>query len=109
MGNLLEMLGLKKSQEEIMRQESIQGMEKYLAETIAQYKMNQGRLQNMPETFIGQGHREDGRDINAARNSLESLRKIILVTSDKLGKDGNALIAETDEEAQRAQEITKAA
>jgi hypothetical protein len=109
MTNILEKLGLKKSSEEIQQQKEIQGMERYLKETIAQYEMNQYRLQNMPETFLGSGHKVDTQDISALENSLENLRKIILDMAQRLGRDGNPLISEVDEKVRKSQELKKAA
>ena len=109
MVNFLEKIGLRKNEGEIQRQKEIQEMKKYLQDTAAQYKMNQYRLQSMPEAFLGSGHQEDTKDIGAVQYSLENLRKIILETAQKLGKDGNALIAEIDEDVRRSQETKKAA
>lgn len=109
MGHFLEKFGLRKNPEKIKQQEAIRGMEKYLQETIAQYKMNQCRLQNMPETFFGQGHQEDTKDIGAAQNSLEGLKITIIETAQKLGKDGNKIISEADEDIRRIQERSKVA
>jgi hypothetical protein len=101
MGNLLEKFGLRKNQEQASKQEAMRGMEKYLQDSIDQYRMNRYRLQSMPETFLGLGHQEDTKDIDAVQYSLENLRKIILAIAHKLGKDGNALIAKIDEEVQK--------
>ena len=93
----------------IKEKDPVKALEEHLQSSLEQYKVNQHRLESNRRGFFGQGHAADTRSIAEIENSLESLKKIIRETAQKLGKDGDSLIAEANEEVRQVQRKSRTA
>ena len=100
----MEKLGLKKGKEKMAEKKPAQEMENYLQTSLDQYRLNCYLLKKNSESFMGLGHKKDTQSIGEIGNTLKILKEAIIRTAQELGKDGNYLIAEIDEEVQRSQE-----
>lgn len=96
---------LERAEKSALEQEGGQQLEWLLKE----YKNNQNRLILLSNSYIGKGHQIDRSHRGAIEHGSADLRKKIIDLAQKLGRDGNSLIIEVDEDVQRGEEKKRAA